>query len=517
MTAPREIELKLVLAEGQAALVPKAAALSGAPRRKGRFVAYYFDTPDRSLAKRQLGLRLRRAGSHWRATLKAGNASAAGLHDRPEWEYPAAGPRLDLSRFARTPLADLPMAETLHERLETVLVTEFDRTTWQVEPSPGCRLEVALDRGHIFAGGRAARLEEVEIELLEGPASAAFDLAEALAAEFAMRPEPASKLARGLELAESPRRTPVRARRVDLSPAGDEARAAARLAIAACLAHVQANEAGVLSSRDVEFVHQLRVGLRRLRSALRLFAGVLEPGETAPFAEDLRWAASALGACRDWDVFVTQTLPSLLAAYGDDAEGRRILRHARERQREARRVAQAAVSSPRYGLAMIRLARWLASEPGSALPGAPGLKDLASARLRKGARRLAQGHAGFGTMDAAARHALRIRVKRQRYAVEFFQGLFRGKEAARHARRLAGAQEAFGLANDCATALAHVNELSPSHGLAQFARGWFAAREADGVRASAAALAAVVERPRFWRRKPEPASVPATDPPPAAA
>ncbi len=517
MAAPREIELKLVLAEGQAALVPKAAALAGAPRRTGRFVAFYFDTPERSLARRQLGLRLRRTGSHWRATLKAGNASAAGLHDRPEWEYPAAGPRLDLSRFAGTPLADLPMAETLHERLATVLVTEFDRTTWQVEPSPGCRLEVALDRGRILAGGRAARLEEVEIELLEGPASAAFDLAEALASEFAMRPEPASKLARGLELAESPHRAPVRARRVDLPPAGDDARAAARLAIAACLAHVQANEAGVLSSREVEFVHQLRVGLRRLRSALRLFAGVLEPGETAPFADDLRWAAGALGACRDWDVFVTQTLPSLLAAFGDEAEGRRILRRARERQREARRAAQAAVSSTRYGLAMIRVARWLASEPGEPAPGTPGLKDLASARLHKGARRLAQGHAGFAAMDAAARHALRIRVKRQRYAVEFFAGLFRGKEAARHARRLAGAQEAFGLANDCATALAHVNELAPSPALAQFARGWFAAREADGVRESAAALAAVTGRPRFWRRKPPPTPAPPAGTPPAAA
>ncbi len=517
MTAPREIELKLVLAEGESARVPGAPPLAGVPGRRTRLVAHYFDTPDRALAKRGLGLRLRRHGAHWRATLKAESIATAGLHDRSEWEYPAPGAKLDLSRFADTPLAQVPMAGTLHVRLASILVTEFTRTAWILEPSPGCRMEVALDVGRILAGGREARIEEVEIELLEGPASAAFDLAEALAASVAMRPEPASKLARGLELAESPNASPVRAKGVDLSPAGNDARMAARLAIAACLAQAQANEAGVLASRDVEFVHQLRVALRRLRSALRLFDGALDPGETAPFADDLRWAAGALGSCRDWDVFATQALPPLLEACGDAAETPRMLRRARERQREARRAAQAVVSSSRYGLAMLRVARWLASPPGESAPGTPGLKAFASTRLRKGARNLADGHRDFASLDAAGRHALRIRVKRQRYAVEFFAGIFRAREASRHARRLADAQEAFGLANDCATALAHVKELDPSPALGQFARGWFAAREADGIARSGRLLRDVARLRRFWKRKPPapPAAAPG-NPEPAA-
>ena len=516
MNAPREIELKLVLAEGEAAKVPKAAPLAGVPRRRSRMVAIYFDTSDRALARRGLGLRLRRAGARWRATLKSDSSSGAGLHDRSEWEFPASGAQLDLSRFAATPLANVPMAETLHERLEPVLVTEFTRTTWTIGHAPGCRLEVALDVGRINAGGREACLEEVEVELLEGPASAAFDLAETLASDIAMRPEPASKLARGLDLAEHPRPRPVRARRVDLSPAGDDARAAARIAVGAALAQAQANEAGVLSSGDVEFVHQLRVSLRRMRSALRLFAGALDPGEIAPFAEDLRWAAGALGACRDWDVFVTETLPSLLAAQGDAVEAKRVLRRARERQREARRAAREAVASSRYGLAMLRVARWLASPPGEAAPGTPELEVLASARLRKGARRVAEGEREFATLDAPARHALRIRVKRHRYAIDFLGGLFRAREAARHARRLAVAQEDLGLANDCATAFAHVRELQPSQGFVDFARGWFAAREATSIERSADSLRRAAALRRFWKRKPA-APAPAAEPEPPAA
>lgn len=508
MTVPREIELKLVLAEGQAALVPQAPPLAGRPGRKASVVAYYFDTPDQALAKRQLGLRLRRTGPRWRATLKAGGTSSAGLHDRPEWEFPTTGPRLDLARFAGTPLADVPKAGTLHERLAPVLVTEFVRTTWILEPSPGCRLEVALDVGRLVAAGREARIEEVEIELLEGDAAAAFDLAQTLAATVALRPEPASKLARGLELAGATRPRPVRAPRVDLSPAGDDARAAARIAVAAALAHGQANEAGVLASADIEFVHQLRVSLRRLRSALRLFERAIDPADTAAFADDLRWAAGELGACRDWDVFVTGTLPALLAAHGDADEAKRVLRRARERQREARRAAREALASRRYGLAMLRVARWLSSPPGEPPPETPALEDLASACLRKGARRVAAGERAFATMDAEARHTLRIRVKRHRYAVEFLGGLFRQKEAARHARRLARAQEDLGHANDCATAFAHVRELDPSPGFVAFARGWFAAREAASIEQSSRSLACAAALRRFWRRKPEPAVTP---------
>jgi CHAD domain-containing protein len=216
---------------------------------------------------------------------------------------------------------------------------------------------------------------------------------------------------------------------------------------------------------------------------------------------------------------VTETLPPLLAAQGDAVEAKRVLRRAQERRREARRAAREAVASSRYGLAMLRLARWLASPPGDAAPGTPGLKELASERLRKGARRMTEGVRLLPGLDAAGRHALRIRVKRQRYAVEFLGGLFRSREVARHAESLAKAQEDLGLANDCVTALAHVRELEPSPAFVEFARGWFAALEAASIARSGRSLARAASRRRFWKRKPPPAApVPPESPgePPAA-
>ena len=354
---PRETELKLVLAPGEGAKVAAVAPLAGLEGRRSRFSAIYFDTPTHELARHGLGLRLRREGRHWRITLKASGDSAAGLHQRPEWEYPVPGPVLDLARFAATPLAALPSAATLHERLAPILATEFRRTRWELAPHPGSRLEVALDEGRIVARGRASPVQELEIEVLDGPVSAAFDLAEALASSLAMRPEPASKLARGLKLAFASRPKPVHAVHEPIANAPD-AREAARRIVAACLAHAQANESGVLDAHDIEFVHQLRVAFRRLRSALRLFRQALQTGEDAAFAEDLRWAAGVLGRCRDWDVFVTETLPGLVAAQGDVAAGRALLARARARQREARRAAREAQAAPPYGGNHIQQARW---------------------------------------------------------------------------------------------------------------------------------------------------------------
>jgi inorganic triphosphatase YgiF len=508
---PRETELKLVLAPGEGAKVASAAPLAGLAGRANRVNALYFDTPTRELSRHGLGLRLRRIGRHWRATLKAAGESGGGLHHRPEWEYPMPGPLLDLSRFAATPLADLPGAETLHERLAPILATEFRRTIWDLALQPGSRVEVALDQGRIVARGRESPIEELEIEVLEGPVSVAFDLAEDFARSLALRPEPASKLARGLALAAAARPRPVHATRVSIADAPD-AREAARRIAAACLAHAQANEAGVLASADIEFVHQLRVALRRLRSALRLFREALPPGEDAAFADDLRWAAAVLGHCRDWDVFVTETLVPLVAAQGDAATGRAILARARARQREARRIAREAIVSPRYGRAMIRLARWLCA-PAEPPEGVQPLEHFASRRLRKGARRVAAGSEAFATLDAAARHRLRILVKRQRYAVEFLGSLFKSRPVRRHVRALSRVQDALGMANDCANALAHVRELAPPAGFVEFARGWFAAREMAGVEAAARELALAAGEPRFWRRKPPAPAEAATAPP----
>src|SRR3972149_4394086 len=75
-----------------------------------------------------------------------------------------------------------------------------------------------------------------------------------------------------------------------------------------CLAQMQANETGVGAGRDLEFLHQYRVGLRRLRSSFGLFRPLLASESAAALLQEMRWLSAYLGAARDWDVFCEQTL-----------------------------------------------------------------------------------------------------------------------------------------------------------------------------------------------------------------
>ena len=311
-----ETEIKLQLdAAGQAQLARAPELAAAAPRRR-RVTSVYFDTPGRELAAQAMVLRLRRDGRRWVECLKARPGGAGGLHAREEWEFGRRDAGLDLANFAHTPLAQLPDCATLHARLAPVFTVHFQRTTWILDPAPGCRLEVALDAGFVECGERREEISELEIECLEGEPGPAFDLAARLLEGHALRPCAETKAQRGYRLLSGAARKPVKARSVRLER--PMARLdAARAVVAAGLEQLQANEEGVLHAADVEFVHQARIALRRTRSALRMFRGT--PGFERAEAQrrQLGEVARALGAARDWDVFVKESLAAAGAAYGD--------------------------------------------------------------------------------------------------------------------------------------------------------------------------------------------------------
>ena len=257
-----EVELKLALDAREGAKLARSAALEKNARRK-RLTSIYFDTPDGVLAKHAMALRLRRAGRRWTQCLKAGTSGTGGLHARDEWELERPGPALDLSLFAHTPLARLEGAQSLHAALVPVFEVDVVRTTWNVEPAPGQRLEVAWDRGSVTSGTHSDAISEVEIECVEAPPSAAYALAERLLEDVALRPSPTTKAERGYRLFRGKRLRPVKARRAGVEAAMTPLECAREL-VAAGLRQLHANEEGVLATDDPEFVHQARVAMRRL-------------------------------------------------------------------------------------------------------------------------------------------------------------------------------------------------------------------------------------------------------------
>lgn len=81
------------------------------------------------------------------------------------------------------------------------------------------------------------------------------------------------------------------------------------------LAQLQANEHGMVSTDDPEYLHQMRVAVRRLRAGLAACASALPADPFDVIRAELKWLGARLGAARDWDVLRTESWPPLREYY----------------------------------------------------------------------------------------------------------------------------------------------------------------------------------------------------------
>ncbi len=474
------------------------------PLRRGRarttqISSTYFDSPDFRLQRDGVTLRVRRTGARWAQTLKGPPHAAAGLHARAEYELPLPRGKLDLALLANTPWKKLVSKAVEDGGLVAFCTTEVERRTVDLEFPDGTVAQLCADRGEIRAvrAGRAARapIAEVEIELESGDAAYLFRLGIALAADLPLAVMSESKAARGYALQRGlpfAPASPVTA--TDVALAADVAITEALATIAReCLHQVAANAPGLVADDDPEWIHQMRVGTRRLRSCLSLMEPFGVKRQLGPVLAEVKWLAGLLGKARDWDIFVTETLPPLAAWFARDANSapgiRRLRERAARRRRTARNDARAAVASRRFhqlllaaGLVCATPRLGATSETSADARSAAGGRASAFAAklLSRRHRKFADLAATLAHAGSDERHAARIAAKRLRYVAEFFSPLYPGKRTRTYLETLSATQDALGQFNDAVTAAALASELS---GFADAAaggavRGWVAAQAA---------------------------------------
>jgi CHAD domain-containing protein len=283
---------------------------------------------------------------------------------------------------------------------------------------------------------------------------------------------------------------PIKAQLVDLT--GIRTQRTALFALSGDIAaQWLGNEAGVLERDDPEFVHQMRVALRRLRTLMRFFPRFADDRWKDAFGADLRWLASLLGTVRDWDVFSTESLPALIAADGGSADWNGTLDAARTQATAARVELRQALHSARYARLTLGWLEWLST---LALPDAgddaPSLRRHATRRVRRLFGHL-YASPSLTSLDTAARHRVRIDAKRLRYALEFFASLASRRTRTETVKTLARVQSVLGDANDAIVALHHLEQLAaPAYQLG-FVRGYGAALERRAARDAEALLASL--------------------------
>ncbi|OYO26381.1 CYTH and CHAD domain-containing protein [Janthinobacterium sp. PC23-8] len=486
-----EVELKLLLDARHAARLREhpllARQASGAPLQLTMH-DLYVDTVDLQLCRHQAGLRVRHVDGAWVQTLKAGGSVRGGLHSRHEWESAVAGPQpeldgLDAMIGARQPVRALLRRKAIRNQLHTVFSTRIERTAWQLATPQGDLVECVLDQGVIESGGQSVPVSEIELELKAGQPAALFEIALALLRDVPLHIGQASKAERGYRLAAGLAIEAVKARPLSLN--GKLSVQQGFQAIAAnCLEQISANQDGVAGGEDMESLHQMRVGLRRLRSALSLFKPLLAlPDE---LRADLDWLAGTLGAARDWDVLSHDTLAPCEGEVAADLLAP-LAEAAQEEARTAHAQAAEALADTRYTQLMLTLQRWLLAcgwregiTPRQRRALEQPLPRFAKQALRRRQRRLRQRGKLLSKGTPDERHAIRIAAKKARYAAEFFASLFSAGKVRAYVKPLLGLQDVLGGLNDLQVADGLLHKLAHGQPALQepssFVRGYLAAR-----------------------------------------
>ena len=464
-----ETEIKLSLSARTAEVLAKQAMLSNIERHRQLLINTYYDTHDERLRREQMVVRHRQKGRQWLLTVKTAPMLTAGLAQRSEWEVPSRPGEFDFSHLDGSVRE---LLESLREGLQPAFTTRFMRHTWLLEPRAGVRIELALDRGWIEARGQRQTIREIELELLDGTVSDLFAAAAELQASLPLHPEASSKSERAYRLLADLPLTAVKALPVPTNAAMSSIEAF-RLIVLSCLNHLQNNEAGVCQSDEPEFVHQARVAIRRLRSAIRLWQPRLPEAFVTRFDPLWQELANKLGDTRNWDVFLAETLPALADALPGRVEVERLSSHARRRCANSRKASRSALKSAAYSRLLIDFSAATRSLPDDA---AGSLTRFVPRCLDKRAKRVKEcAAAALGTDDDAARHRLRVAFKQLRYAVEFFTPILTGPVLANYHQSASDLQDLLGRLNDLAVASQLAAE-APTAGQGQGITGWLAAQ-----------------------------------------
>lgn len=519
-----EQEIKLHIPPAARKAVSQAV-LKGEGAQRIALRALYFDTPDRALARAGVALRIRLEGRKWVQTLKMPGPDSI---TRLELNHPRPAAELDLSLYQGTPAAEVIAA--LEAPLSIRYETDVKRITRKVRTRYGT-VELACDSGLLRAGTLELPINELEFELVSGRQLALFTLARRWQQQHGLIMDLRSKAERGDALATAaqeisrsdsapshgdPQRhaaiqafwAPRMARNIKLD--GDASSAAALTAIGIeCLEQIVHNAAilaeidtdGLYRAGRPEHIHQLRVGIRRLRSAWRLFQDWVEAVPDS-LTQDIRAHFNAFGDVRDGDVLSGTVTPRLLAAGmppvplptadSNDATDPRVLASDPAFQGwlldllgwtlgippAARSGVRQPTPAPTTEGNLADVARAVAAQPTSAgeLRTPPTLRRRLDKRLQRWHLVMVRDGARFAALSETEKHELRKRGKRLRYALSFATSVLPAARSRAYRKRLAAVQELLGEFNDLVVAREAYRSLTSQHPQAWFALGWIAAR-----------------------------------------
>jgi len=507
-----ETELKLRIVPEQLARLKRHALLKQYSVKRPvthRLHNIYYDTPKLDLHQSGMALRLRHAGQQWLQTLKGGGSVQAGLHQRNEWEVPVGSPALDFSANQAVDW-DEHLRPTLRKKLHPVFVTDFFRTSRMLD-FHGSKIELCIDHGMISIEHRSLPICELELELKSGEPRQLFELALKILEIVPVELEAVSKAEKGYRMLSGYTVQPVKSVAPTIAKT-DTLADVMKMLIWSCLQHFQDNLSGAMVSSDAEYLHQMRVALRRLRVVLRMVEKISADEQLAGLYKEVSDLCIALGRIREWDVFIAQIAQPMCNRMPGHADLQALLAASEHQRADCYAALRSEAQMRERQRLLLRFASWMSGvywqqpawqpEAGNDLR----IRDLATRRLRKLAKRFARTGRDLKTADAARLHALRILAKKLRYSAEFFASLYEKQKVEPYIESLSKVQDVLGKVNDVVVAHRLLEELAAASSLSAheeaiiLAKGWIAHAVTDQLTALRKSMQNFNKQPAFWKK-----------------
>jgi CHAD domain-containing protein len=461
-----------------------------------RMTVHHIDTPDDRLAASGFAWQLRRESRVWIQALTLPRHDGPG-HAEQVVACPDA--RADATLHAGTEPGErlvrlLRRAADEGHAPQVRVVEEVLRHTRRVRTRDGA-VTLTLDEGRLMAGEARATVLELALKGVPGSAGAVLALARRWQRRFGLRLQPCTRSERGLALARGARHLCARKALPPVVPRDASARRICGAVLQECMDQIVRNAVALAEGggpEQAEQVHQLRVGLRRLRSAMRILRGWLAP-PPSDAVDGFRRLFTALGQARERGVL--EDLMDELAHAGAP-----LLTSA-----PAAREHDPGTPDPgalmRSTDAQALLLTWIAWTDTAAGPceavDTTSLRQAIRRRLRRWRRDIAEQARKLDAQDEPALHLLRKRIKRLRYAIELMQPLLGKRKATDQLRLLAQAQELLGHTNDLITVRDRLRGPGRTEPATWFALGWLGAR----IPASLADAKPVLLRLARWSKR----------------
>ncbi|GAC1607355.1 MAG: CHAD domain-containing protein [Ramlibacter sp.] len=408
-------------------------------------------------------------------------------------DAPGTVATVDLARHAGTAVGEA-IRRALHLKageafppLLQLYETDVSRLSLVVRRGAS-QVELALDQGRVIAGSQSVPLRELEVELRDGDPRDAIRLAQQWSRTHGLWLSSISKSMKGQRLAGT-RMAPAPGPAAGAIGHRASGPALVKSVVSACLQQVIALSSEIAAgSVDAETIHQLRVGLRRLRTALRELAQ-LSDGIATQWETSLAQAFRALGQQRDRDFLLGTMQPQLEAAGGPKLDPSGL-------GADVPALDQIVRSSTFQHCLLDILVFVHRSDLAGPGPG------VAARRIRKALERLhgrvLKDGARYTAIDQQRQHRVRKRVKRLRYLAEFVAPLFGHRRSREFVDRLKPVQEALGVDHDELVALQAYRALAGRNSEAWFAVGWLSARRDTHGPACQRAIDALARSRPFW-------------------